>query len=368
MNPARRQRLAVVGLAWCFAQALSVLAWILATALGRHLSIGRPAEFHGFLGWLSWDGGFYRVIAQHGYQLAHPDQIRFFPLYPWAAKLLSFPLGGNTDLALIVLANGAAIAAAWGIHALVLHEGFSLRVANRAVWIWFLFPGSFVLTWGYSEALFVAFAVWGIWAMRRHNWWSAALLFLLAGMTRPLGVALVFAACAEIVSNHKGRREAGQLGRIAAVVAGPLGAGIFGGYAAWRGFGFFRPVTIQNDFRESTTPLSWLWNLPETLRGHEAFTSGLHLPFVLLSLGLLVITFRRLPACYGAFAAGILLIALSAHNLNSTERYAMSAFPLAMGAAIGLDKQERLEPGVYAGLGAVSLALTTLALLGVYVP
>ncbi len=51
-------------------------------------------------------------------------------------------------------------------------------------------------------------------------------------------------------------------------------------------------------------------------------------------LVLLVVLFRRLPASYGGYAAALLVVSLSARNLDSFERYAISAFPLVLGVAI----------------------------------
>ena len=45
---------------------------------------------------------------------------------------------------------------------------------------------------------------------------------------------------------------------------------------------------------------------------------------------LLVVAFLRLPVSYGAFALCVVVVALSGSNLDSFERYALSAFPLVM--------------------------------------
>lgn len=369
MTTRRSHRLFVVGVAFVTTQLLTVVAWVTATAATRHL-VGevRPPQYHGVLGWVSWDGGFYRYIAQHGYTVANGEAIRFFPLYPMLGKLVALPLGGNTDLALLVIAKVAVVVAAWGIHRLVVDEGNPLGAADRAVWFWMLFPGAFVLAWAYSESLLVALAVWGIWALRRQRWWLAAALGLAAGLCRPIGVALAAAALAEVV-RHWPPRPARRLGpQVAAIAAAPLGAIAFCAYASIRGFGFFAPVTIQDELRNTETPLHRLWSLPDTLHGQDAFTTGLHVPFVLGFLVLLYFVFRRLPVTYGFFAAGVLAAALSAENLNSIERYATSAFPLAMAGAIVLEGQDRLTPGVYAVGGALSVGLCALALTGAYVP
>lgn len=356
--------------AFVVSQALVIGGWFAATIVTRHLLGGdlRPPQYHGFLGWTSWDGGFYRGIAEHGYLASDPEGIRFFPLYPLVARPMAWILGGNTDLALFVVAKVSAIVAMSGIWKLVREEGATESTAARTVWFWVLFPGAFVLGWAYSEALLVALAVWGIRALRRERWWLAAALGLAAGLCRPVGAAFAVAAIAEVVRRDRIPDVRAALARGAAVVAAPVGVALFGTYAAWRGFGFTAPVTLQDELRGTQTPFQRLWSLPSTFSGHDAFTTALHVPFVVLFLVLLVVTFRKLPASYGLFAAAILVAALSAENLNSIERYATSAFPLAMAGALVLDRYERFEPALYAVGGGLSITFTTLALTGAFVP
>lgn len=359
-----------IGVAFVTSQVLAILGWVVATAVTRRVVPGaiRPPQYHGFLGWTSWDGGFYRVIAEHGYLLSTPESIRFFPLYPLVARPVAFVLGGNTDLALFIVAKVALVAAMIGIHRLVREHTASTATADRSVWLWVLFPGAFVFAWAYSEALLVALAVWGFWALRHRRWWLAALLGLAAGLCRPVGLAFAAAALIEALGHRdRGGRDP-VIARGAAILSAPAGVAAFCAYAAWRGFGFLAPFTIQDEFRDTQTPLHRLWSLPDALRGSEAFTTGLHVPFVIGFLVLLAIVFWKLPASWAWFSAAVLVAALSAENLNSIERYATSAFPLAVAGAIVLEGREQLTSGVYAVAGALSVAFCTLALLGVYVP
>jgi hypothetical protein len=76
---------------------------------------------------------------------------------------------------------------------------------------------------------------------------------------------------------------------------------------------------------------------------------------------------RLLPASYSAFAAAILLLALTARGFSSFERYAASALPLLLVAAVKLDTPRRRGVAV-AGGGAVLLAYSFTALLHAYIP
>jgi hypothetical protein len=79
------------------------------------------------------------------------------------------------------------------------------------------------------------------------------------------------------------------------------------------------------------------------------------------------VTFRRWPASYGAFAAAVLALALSAHNLGSFERYGLFAFPLVLSLAT-VSSEPRVERAVLAAAGAALAGFTVLILLGAFVP
>ena len=89
---------------------------------------------------------------------------------------------------------------------------------------------------------------------------------------------------------------------------------------------------------------------------HHHFGTALHVPWVLLVLVLVVVCWRRLPASYAAFATAVVVVALSGTNLDSFERYALSAFPLVVaGASLAADR--RVERVVLV-LAAAGLACT----------
>jgi hypothetical protein len=95
--------------------------------------------------------------------------------------------------------------------------------------------------------------------------------------------------------------------------------------------------------------------------------SALHLPWVVLAVVLLGVTVLRWPAAYGAFAAAVLAVSLTASNLDGFERYALSAFPLVLAGAT-LTAGPRVERAVLA-LAAAGLAVyAMLAFTNLYVP
>ena len=124
-------------------------------------------------GLFAWDGAFYREIASHGYD-ALPDQaLRFFPLYPLSGRGLGFLLGGNEGIALLLIANVAALAAAALLHRLVLVDLGDRGTARLSASLLALAPPAFVLVWAYAEALFLVCAIGAFLALRKRSWWWA---------------------------------------------------------------------------------------------------------------------------------------------------------------------------------------------------
>ncbi len=100
---------------------------------------------------------------------------------------------------------------------------------------------------------------------------------------------------------------------------------------------------------------------------HHHVGTALHVPWVLLALAMLIVCWRRLPAPYTLFAAAVLAVAVSGSNLDSFERYALSAFPLSIAAALLL-KPSQIERAVLTLLAAGLAGYALLAFLNISVP
>jgi hypothetical protein len=147
-----------------------------------------------------------------------------------------------------------------------------------------------------------------------------------------------------------------------------------GTYLAWVGARFgdpWLPLTVQEgELRgDIVDPVTRLARAAADLFSLDAdrVVDGLHLPFALAFVALLVVVLRRWPASYGVYAALLLVVALAADNLNSLERYALNAFPLVLGLA-SLTRAPTARRAALVGSGLAMTGLTVLALLGEYVP
>jgi hypothetical protein len=369
---ARRDLLAALP-GWVVARVLVAVAYALAVAATNELVGGRTTELG--RGLLAWDGSFYEDITRVGYGGLAEEALRFFPLFPLLGKGLSFVMLGHEAPALVLLANLAALVAGAAIHRFTLVETGDPAAARRAAWLLALVPPAFVLVWGYAEALFLVATIGCVYALRRQRWWWAAGLGAAAALCRPLGLLLVAPAAIELVG---GLRPAGRvwlanarqvgLGGVAAVLGPLLGCGAYLAYVAARFGDGWLPFTVQGGFRgEATDPFSRLAEGVGELASTDTFGDGLHLPFALGLVVLLVTCGRRLPASLTVYSALIVAVTLSAENLNSLERYGLNAFPLVVALAL-VSHDERVDRAVLTVSGAGLVGLATLAWLGAYVP
>ena len=352
---------------WLTTRVLIAAGFITAYAASEHLvPTNRPNVLTE--GLIAWDGTWYRDIAAHGYGALAPDGLRFFPLFPLLGRVFSVLTLGRTDVALVLVANIASLFLAVAIRRLVLFERGSTELANRAVWIACLFPGAFVLAWGYAESLWILAAVVGFWAIRSRRWGWAIIAGLIVGLSRPLGIAFALPAAVELARVWRQSKNNERALGVASVLSPFIATG---GYLLWVRAACgdaWLPFSVQNSLRgTSANPVSRIWDGLSQMFGTQRLSDGLHIPFAIAFVVLLVLTFRWWPVSYGLFAAFILAAALGAENLNSLERYGINAFPLALTLAVATrnPKLERVAVAVLAG-GVV--ALSALAWTGAYVP
>jgi hypothetical protein len=365
--------------AWVAARAIVLAALALGHFLVSNLHVRDDAvssQLH--QGLFAWDAGFYRGIAAHGYGYgAVPrEALRFFPLVPLTARALGVVLAGRSDIALLIVSNASALVLGALLHRLVLVEKGDPVLARRAAWLVALVPPAFVLVLGYSEATFMCLAVAAFLALRTGRWWWAALLGALAGLTRPVGILLTVPAAIEAVRSLQLARRTGGVhapewtSRIAAVAGPGCGTAAYLGWV-WARFGdALLPLHVQESSvrrGQVVDPVSALLHESRgILHGHHV-GSGLHVPWAIGLALLVVVCLRRWPACYGAFAAVMLLAALTSKNLDSLERYALSAFPFALAGAT-LTANPRVERTTLV-LGAAAMeGYALLAFLNAVVP
>lgn len=348
--------------AWAEARLYVAAAYIITTAVVNRLE--PPPDFTPVSdGLLAWDGRWYEAIATGGYSDALDPALRFFPLWPLLGRAASWMPGIGAGTALVIMANAAALAAGVLLHRLVVSETGDRRLARRAVRLLAMAPPSFVLVLAYSEALYLTLALSVFLLARRGSWWWAAAAGCLAGLTRPVGALLAVPAAAVAWPERSQR----SLGAVAAVVAPLAGAATFGLWAQGALGDASAPLDRQRELRgDFVDPVSRL--VRGGWRGAHGDTGELlHFLAAVVLIALAVTAARRLSRPMALYAVISLGLLLAAENLNSLERYALSAFPLVIAAAM-VSRHRWLDRWIVGAAGTGMVCLTTLAFHGVYVP
>ncbi|HEV7126068.1 MAG TPA: mannosyltransferase family protein [Ktedonobacterales bacterium] len=284
--------------------------------------------------WARFDATYYARLARDGYQPTVLWRTAFFPLQPLATRIVLPLAGGNIYLAGIVVANLSYFAALLGLAALVSHE-HDAAVARRAMLYLSLFPTAFFLFAGYAESLFLALAIWCFVALRRGGWWQAAVLGMLAALTRQMGCFLVLPFAYEYLARIHWRPRALRVDALWVLLI-PTGILLFMG---WLAITVGDPLAFvhaehywQHTFEPPWLTLWWaLRALPHAPDTIILLKSLVDLGAVVLFAGLIVLGIRRMRPGDTLFCAAVWLLAVCyptlGWTLQSDARYMLAAFP-----------------------------------------
>ncbi|WP_306337250.1 mannosyltransferase family protein [Streptomyces sp. KL118A] len=314
-----------------------------------------------------WDSLWYTRVAEHGYgwEVTLPDgsvhsNLAFFPLLPWLERLVSAisPLS-YADAGLVVSWLASLFAAA-GIFAVADHL-HGRRAGICAAALWAVLPVGIVQSMAYSESLFTALAAWSLYAVLRGRWVTAGVLASCAGLTRPVGAAVVAAIwAAAAVQVYRERRTDRRM--LLGVVLAPLGAAA---YVLWVGHrtggGLFGYLDVQagwgNGFDFGYAFVRFVG---------EKFTS---VPGALAGLGLIVgvglviwlyvlCVRRKQPLPLLVYCGIVVVLALCAAGyFGSKPRLLMPAFPLLLPVAVALARLRTSRSATVLGVVAVASAV-----------
>ncbi len=304
-----------------------------------------------------WDAQWYAGIAEHGYGFVGraadgrllPDYA-FFPLYPGTEWLVSTLTGLTYPVAGLVASVVSSVVAAAGVFA-VAGCVLTARAAVVVVVLWATVPVAVVQTMAYSESLFTALASWCLFAVLRQRWVLAGILACAAGLTRPVGAAVVAAVIvAAVVGGLQepdaapGSARARPWGRrLSAVVISPLG---LVGYLTWvaydtgRADGYFAATRAWgNQLDGGRLFAAWV---TRQLVGTPLVGASILLGLAVL-VGLVVLGVRaRQPLPLLVYTLVLTVLALTTSGyFGSKPRYLLPAFPLLFPLATWLEDRPR---------------------------
>jgi hypothetical protein len=177
-----------------------------------------------------WDAALLRNIAQYGYFSPHStaNNTVFFPGYPMTLAVVHLILRSWVLAELTV----SGVAGCFVVVSLSRLAG-----GRRAVLYLLTAPAAIFLLVGYTECLFLAFAIPAWHAAARGRWWHAALLAGLSGLVRPDAVFMIPALAVMALTGPRGRRLA-NAAKACCALAGPAAYEIYltahtGTWDAW---------------------------------------------------------------------------------------------------------------------------------------
>jgi hypothetical protein len=296
-----------------------------------------------------WDSLWYtRVAGQgYGYEVVLPNgdvhsNLAFFPLLPWLERGVSAVTGLSYADAGLAVSWTASLAAAWGVFA-VADLLYGRRAGIAAAVLWGALPVGIVQSMAYSESLFTALAAWSLYAVLTGRWVAAGALAAAAGLTRPVGAAVVAAVwVAALLAWRRGERE--RSGRmLAGVLLAPLGAAA---YVLWVGVrtgrGLFGYLDVQAGWGNGFDG-GWAFARFIGARlasgGPAGILAGAGLVLgVGLVLWLCALCVRqRQPAALLVYGGIVVALALCASGyFGSKPRLLLPAFPLLLPPAVAL--------------------------------
>ncbi|MET9257291.1 hypothetical protein [Streptomyces sp. NPDC003717] len=312
-----------------------------------------------------WDSLWYTRVAElgYGYQVRLPNgdvhsNLAFFPLLPWLERLGAALTPLSAAGAGFAVALLASLAAAWGIFA-VADRVYGRRAGVCAVLVWAVLPVGIVQSMAYSESLFTALAAWSLYAVLTGRWVSAGTLAALAGLTRPVGLAVVAAVWAAGIAATLNDRPGGAR-RLAGMLLAPLGAA---GYVLWVGHrtggGVLGYLDVQAGWRNgfdgglafARFVAARFTSVPGALAG-VALIVGVALVLWLYAAGVR----QRQPLPLLVYSGVVTALALCASSyFGSKPRLLMPAFPLLLPLALALARARMPRPAaVLAGVALLS--------------
>ena len=313
-----------------------------------------------------WDASWYTGIAREGYWYRGPSEqspVAFFPAYPLVIRALAF-LGVNRWVA------ACFVSLLCGLGALLLFRAWVRRVKPEAgdapVLLLALYPFAFYL-YGviYADAFFLLFALGAFLALEHQRPGLAAVLGMVATLTRPAAPAIVVGL---LVRSLELRRQRGGPFGVRDFVPALAGMGL-ALYMAYLGLAFDDPLAfahVQAAPGWDNAPgwhtwlkVAWFEAMFPRVAPIVALRLGGHALVTLLALALVVPTWKRLGAGYGAYVlVAVGLPAVSSHDFQGLGRYVLAAFPLFLTVALLLAPRPRSRR---AYLAASALLLAVLA-------
>ena len=338
--------------------AASRLVVIAGINFGKMLPPQYPAKFTVAPLWyerlLRWDGEWYAAIVSQGYQYSDNPTVEsstvFYPLYPALSYATKSLFGIDQSIALLVVANVAALLAALLLTKFVKDE-LGDETALLSLSFFCFFPSSLFLSAGYSESLFLVFVLLSFIFMAEEKFALAAACAGISLGTRSIGIVMI-----PVILCAMARRSTLPWPRLLPRMAlcGLSAASGLLGYSAYLGLKFGHPLafaTSQAAWHNGTFFDRFVSAVTfTTFQDSNVWAAGWFLGFLALSIW----SFLRLRFAVALYGLGALAVPyLTLGITDSMSRYELVCFPAFMSMGILC----RGRPGLAVALIGIFAAL-----------
>jgi hypothetical protein len=283
--------------------------------------------------WLAWDSFLYDHLTR--VPLDEPWRDFGFPLlYPFLARPLAPLLGGDTALALLLVANVAFLLMLFYAHRLGERLLGDDAVARRFVRYLVLLPTAFLFQAALTESLFLCLALAAFHYAERRRWLLVGIVGFFLALSRSVGFFVVLPLALVLLRQHGYRLGPRALWGYVRVgwplLLVPAGWLTFMAFCKWQSGDWFAykhaqekgwGISVQN-------PLGVLWH---GLTGTPP-RDALRVWFAVVVLVVLVAGVRHLGLPYLAYGLIMVLVPLSMGPpvYKSLLRYLLAVFPVGL--------------------------------------
>jgi Gpi18-like mannosyltransferase len=311
---------------------------------------------------IRWDTVCYLLIAESGYTV-QPGLTGWPPLYPLLIRIFAIVFRPPILAALVV--SSLATWMGFALLYILITENHDESIARNTLFLYAIYPHSFFLVYGYSEATFFALVVASLLLAQRRSWGWAGILAGAAALTRNQGILLSMALLWEGVLQFREKSERRWTDLLKPVFASAMPVLTFGAFslyvhevlqAGWpwqtlsyywgEYLGFPWQGILGNAGRLLTVTTSTdLYWLPTTV---VDLIFAVTIPFVL------AFNLRLGRSAHRLYAWAVILLSLIKLEPNDTlwafSRYALTVFPFFVAASPVINNR-------YMRLGLVAFGL-----------
>lgn len=287
--------------------------------------------------WGVWDSGWYLSIAKSGYTITNipngQSPFAFFPLYPLLVNILGSAIGDLFSAGLII-SNVCLLVACYFLYKLVSME-YGRETALGSVKYLFLFPTAFIFSGFFTESLFLMLAVMSFYYAKRQNWLYVGALGFFLSISRPQGIFTLLPLLYEYFRQREFKLESlrPDILFLALLPAGLAAYALFNYHMTGDLLAFYHVESswgrsLANPVQSLLNGFSW-----------QFIDSMFLAAFTVVPLALVTAYIKKIGFSYWLFSAVIIVLPVLTGNLQSSERYAIIAFPIFLVLAmIGKDK------------------------------